>query len=75
MSSFEEFKNRYNEGYRCIYKEKHGEEGLTVHLKNFFTEKIDTFNTKNAMEIGQIEDFLDKLEKVKKCQGHDCHNL
>ncbi len=75
MSNFEEFKNKYNDGYRCIYKENTVGTGTTLHLKNFYTEKIHTINTNNQMEIGQIEDFLDQLEKVKKQSGHDCHNL
>jgi len=75
MGKFDDLKGKYAEGYRCIYKESDNEKGITMHLKNFATEKIDTINTKSDMEIGQIEDFLDKLEEVKKKNGHDCHNL
>lgn len=75
MDKFEELKNKYKEGYRCIYKENDAAKGTTMHLKNFYTEKIDTINTKNDMEIGQIEDFLHQLEQVKKQSGHDCHNM
>lgn len=75
MSKFDELKNKYAEGYRCIYKESDTENGVTMHLKNFHTEKIDTISTKSDMEIGQIEDFLEKLEQVKKQAGHDCHTL
>ena len=51
------------------------DEGLTMHLKNFREEKIHTMNVKSDMEIGQIEDFLDQLNQVKKQKGHDCHDL
>ncbi len=74
MSKFDEFKNKYADGYRCIYKETTDDLGTTMHLKNFYTEQIHTINTKNDMEIGQIEDFLSQLEEVKKQSGHDCHN-
>jgi hypothetical protein len=75
MSKFDELKSKYEEGYRCIYKENDAEKGMTMHLKNFSTEKIDMINTRSNMEIGQIEDFLEHLEQVKKQTGHDCHNL
>ena len=74
MSKFDEFKSKYTDGYRCIYKDNDDKKGMTIHLKNFSTEKIETINTKNDMEIGQIEDFLGQLEKVRKQTGHDCHN-
>ncbi|MDF2877274.1 MAG: hypothetical protein K0S30_370 [Clostridia bacterium] len=74
MSKFEEFRRKYADGYRCIYREKDAEKGMTMHLKNFNTEKLHTINTDSDMEIGQIEDFLSELEKIKKKTGHDCHN-
>ncbi|WP_069997705.1 hypothetical protein [Cellulosilyticum sp. I15G10I2] len=74
MSKFDELKNKYADGYRCIYKETDAQQGTVMHLKNFNTEQIHTINTKNDMEIGQIEDFLGELEKIKKQSGHDCHN-
>lgn len=75
MDNFEALKQKYKEGYRCIYSEKDQDNGLSMHLKNFREEKIATMQFKDDMEIGQIEDFLGKLEKVKKRTGHDCHDL
>lgn len=75
MSDFNELKQKYKDGYRCIYTEKDSKEGLTMHLKNFREEKVDTIQVKSDMEIGQIEDFLDQLNQIKRTKGHDCHDL
>lgn len=75
MSDFEALKQKYQDGYRCVYTEKDNDNGLTMHLKNFREEKIHTMQVKNDMEIGQIEDFLEQLNKVKRRAGHDCHDL
>ncbi|QEH69272.1 hypothetical protein QTL86_06825 [Cellulosilyticum sp. ST5] len=75
MGDLNELKQKYNEGYRCIYTEKDSNEGLTMHLKNFREEKIHTMNIKSDMEIGEIESFLDTLNQIKKKKGHDCHDL
>ena len=75
MDNLNELKQRYKDGYRCIYTEKDGGEGMTMHLKNFREEKIHTMQVTDNMEIGEIEDFLDQLNQVKKAKGHDCHNL
>lgn len=72
--NFEDLKQKYSEGYRCIYKEKTPTEGCTMHLKNFVSEKIHTVHSNDTMEIGEMEDYLEALEKAKKLYGHDCHN-
>lgn len=75
MSDFDTLKQKYKDGYRCIYTEKDENHGLTMHLKNFREEKIDTLQVKSDMEIGEIEGFLDQLNKLKKKTGHDCHDM
>lgn len=75
MNIYDELKKNYQEGYRCIYCEKDRESGLTLYLKNFTSEKTSQLNTKNDMEIGLIEDFLERLEQIKKKTGHDCNNI
>lgn len=75
MSDLNELKQKYEEGYRCIYTEKDENEGMTMHLKNFREEKIHTMQFKSDMEISEIEDFLDQINRVKKSKGHDCHDL
>lgn len=69
--NFKDLKAKYDEGYRCIYKDK--QEGLTLQLKNFTTEKLHTIQSKSDMEIGEIEGFLEKLDKITKETGTDCH--
>lgn len=75
MSDLNALKQKYQEGYRCIYTEKDSNEGMTMHLKNFREEKIHTMQVKSDMEIGQIENFLDEINQIKKAKGHDCHDL
>lgn len=75
MSDFDELKQKYKDGYRCIYTEKDPSKGMTMHLKNFREESIHTMQVKSDMEIGQIEDFLDQLNQLKRSKGHDCHDL
>lgn len=75
MNDLNELKEKYKDGYRCIYTEKDENDGMTMHLKNFREEKIHTMQVKSDMEIGQIEDFLDQLNQIKKTKGHDCHDL
>lgn len=75
MKPLEDLKAKYKEGYRCIYTEKDPSKGMTMHLKNFGDEKIHTMQVKSDMEIGEIENFLDQLNQIKKKKGHDCHDL
>lgn len=75
MSDLDTLKQKYKDGYRCIYTEKDETDGMTMHLKNFREEKIDTMQVKSDMEIGQIEDFLNELNALKRKKGHDCHDL
>lgn len=75
MNDLNELKQKYQEGFRCIYTEKDDVQGLTMHLKNFREEKLHTMQVKSDMEIGQIEDFLDQMNQIKKQKGHDCHDL
>ena len=70
--SYDDLKEKYKEGYRCIYTEKDDNDTMTMHLKNFREEKIHTLQAKGDMEIGQIEDFLDKLKQIEKKNGYDC---
>ncbi len=68
--NFISFKNRYKDGYRCIYKEKG--DSCTFTLRDFNRGKICTISTADNMEVGQIEDFLDEIATIQKKTGHDC---
>lgn len=69
MDNLAQLKTKYDEGYRCIYKEKGSQS--TWHLKNFKQEKICTISSNDRMEIGEIDHFLDQIDIYKKKQGHD----
>lgn len=66
-----ELQDKYTEGYRCVYQDR--QDGLTLELKNFTSEKLHTIHSKNDMEIGQITDFLDTVNKECQRYGTDCH--
>lgn len=68
--NFKELTNKYEEGYRCIYKDN--AEGCTYTLRDFNKGKICTVSTNDRMEIGEIDHFLDQLNEIKKKTGHDC---
>lgn len=70
MDNLEQIKNKYDEGYRCIYKDQG--DNSTWHLKNFKQEKICKISSNDRMEIGEIDSFLDQIDRYKKVQGHDC---
>ncbi|KNF09435.1 hypothetical protein CLPU_3c02140 [Gottschalkia purinilytica] len=59
-SHLREIKNLYENGFRCI-RYDNGEDGkLTVHLKNFEDEKIDTLIYNDEEQILQIKNFIDE---------------
>lgn len=70
LSKVEDFKNKYKEGYRCIHKEE--KEGCTYILRDFKKGKLHEVHTKDRMEIGEINSFLEELSVIKKKTGHDC---
>lgn len=74
MNVYDELRKKYKDGYRCIYREKDSQNGLTIYLKDFISERTSKLNTRNDMEIGEIENFLDRLDQIKKKTGHDCNN-
>lgn len=68
----EELKQKYNEGFRCIYVDK-TKDSYTLHLKNFSTEKVELIETDNLYEISQIENYLQSMEIEIDNSGHDCN--
>ena len=68
--SFDEMKNKYKDGYRCIHKQS-GDENIYT-LRDFNKGKICTITSNNRMEVGEIEDFLDHLHEIQQKTGHDC---
>ena len=49
MNDLNELKQKYQEGFRCIYTEKDDVQGLTMHLTNFREEKLHTMQVKSDM--------------------------
>ncbi|MEG0085285.1 MAG: hypothetical protein RR817_02315 [Niameybacter sp.] len=69
-SKVDALKEKYQEGYRCIYKDE--SEGCTYTLRDFNKGKLYEVHTNDRMEIGEIDNFLDTLNVLKKKTGHDC---
>lgn len=59
-NQFEKLKEKYKEGFRCIRSDESNGE-LTVHLKNFYNEKIDSLKSDNPEEIRQILDYIQSV--------------
>ncbi|OON93256.1 MAG: hypothetical protein ATN31_06795 [Candidatus Epulonipiscioides saccharophilum] len=70
MEKLDELKQMYEEGYRCIYTDK-DDNGLTVHLKDFYNERSDTISTNESEEIDQMESFLNNVEFEQYFNGYD----
>ncbi|NLM13495.1 MAG: hypothetical protein GX209_07095 [Epulopiscium sp.] len=59
-NTFEDLKEKYKLGYRCIRTEnEHGV--MKIYLKNFETEKTDTLFTNDDEEINQINQYIHSI--------------
>ncbi|HOA79934.1 MAG TPA: hypothetical protein PKK61_02575 [Defluviitaleaceae bacterium] len=61
----EELKEKYKEGFRCIRTDKENDV-LTVHLKNFYNEKIDTIKCNNQEEIEKMITYINSTTEEFK---------
>ena len=60
MENFNDLKNLYEDGYRCIYQD--GTEGnRNIYLKNFYEEKSTVVNIQDESEFSQFQDYLNGL--------------
>ena len=60
MENFNDLKNLYEDGYRCIYQD--GDEGTrNVYLKNFENEKSTVVNIQDENEFSQFQDYISNL--------------
>lgn len=60
MEGFNDIKNLYEDGYRCIYQD--GQEGnRNIYLKNFDDEKSKVINLQNENEFNQFQDYVSNL--------------
>ncbi len=60
MDNFNDLKNLYEDGYRCIYQD--GTEGnRNIYLKNFYDEKSTVVNLQDENEYSQFQDYVSGL--------------
>ena len=60
MENFNDLKNLYEDGYRCIYQD--GDEGhRNVYLKHFENEKSTVVNIQDENEFSQFQDYISNL--------------
>ena len=60
MDTFQDLKNLYEDGYRCIYHD--GTEGnRNIYLKNFYDEKSTVLNIQDENEFSQFQDYIGGL--------------
>ncbi|MCC3864292.1 hypothetical protein [Terrisporobacter petrolearius] len=60
MNNFNDLKNLYEDGYRCIYQD--GAEGnRNIYLKNFDEEKSTVVNLQDENEFSQFQDYVSGL--------------
>lgn len=61
-NNLELLKKMYEQGYRCIRTEDINNT-MTVYLKNFENEKVDTVSTDKLAEKNQINDYITSMTK------------
>ncbi|WP_434798049.1 hypothetical protein [Terrisporobacter vanillatitrophus] len=60
MNNFNDLKNLYEDGYRCIYQD--GTEGnRKIYLKNFEDEKSTVVDLQDENEFSQFQDYVSGL--------------
>ena len=60
MDNFNDLKNLYENGYRCIYQD--GNEGnRNIYLKNFDEEKSTVVNLQDENEFSQFQSYINNL--------------
>lgn len=61
MANFNELKNLYEDGYRCIYYDK-VENNHTIYLKNFDNENSTVIELSDENEFSQFKNYIDSLK-------------
>ncbi|MGL5348814.1 MAG: hypothetical protein ACRDA3_15805 [Peptostreptococcaceae bacterium] len=61
MTSFNELKNLYEDGYRCIYHDQ-SNSNHTVYLKNFDSEHSQVVEIEDENEFSQFQDYMNGLK-------------
>ena len=61
MTKFNDVKNLYEDGYRCIYHDTSQEQRYTIYLKNFYNEKSEVVELDDENEFNQFKDYINNL--------------
>ncbi|MGL5311682.1 MAG: hypothetical protein ACRC92_00405 [Peptostreptococcaceae bacterium] len=61
MTKFNELKNLYEDGYRCIYHDQ-ANSNHTVYLKNFDSEDSQVLEVEDENEFSQFQAYMDDLK-------------
>ena len=61
MSDFNQLKNLYEDGFRCIYFDSEND-GHTIYLKNFDSEKSEVVELTNDDDFNQFQDYINVLK-------------
>lgn len=60
MAKFNELKNLYEDGYRCIYYDG-DENNRTIYLKNFYTENSQVVELNNEQDFSDFKNYIGSL--------------
>ncbi|QJA09974.1 hypothetical protein HF520_14385 [Romboutsia sp. CE17] len=60
MAKFNQIKDLYEDGYRCIYYD-HAENNHTIYLKNFDTESSKVVELDNDQDFSNFKDYISGL--------------
>lgn len=61
MNKFNDLKNLYEDGYRCIYHDSKENNTYTIYLKNFYNEKSEVLELDDENEFNQFKDYISNL--------------
>ena len=60
MSDFNQIKDLYEDGFRCIYFDSNNN-NHTIYLKNFDSEKSQVVELENDNDFNQFQDYINTL--------------
>jgi hypothetical protein len=63
MTKFNDLKDLYEDGYRCIYHDTTENEKHTIYLKNFYNERDKSLELEldDEAEFNQFKDYIKNL--------------
>jgi len=61
MTTFNNIKDLYEDGYRCIYYDG-ADSNRTIYLKNFDSEDSKVLEVNDEKEFSQFQSYIDDLK-------------